>query len=240
MVKVKDHSCLQLVIFCDSRMSQTIEHIRPRIGEGVFLISDVAEILQLPYQKVRYWLIEFWEGRFSKDYRYSLGSKDSRSVNFFTLIEFYTFYQLRSKGLSSQQIQKIYNQLSKDLQTSYPFARTVHTDGRSVWVEALGELVKADGKMQLDLKSLLMPFLDKIEFGTNGLAERFFPLDNSKNIVVDPNHQFGAPTITGTNIKSIVINDFYNSGESVESICDLYCISEAQVLDVIKYYKRAA
>jgi hypothetical protein len=32
----------------------TITHITPCIGEGVFLIKDVAEILLLPYSKVRY------------------------------------------------------------------------------------------------------------------------------------------------------------------------------------------
>ena len=221
-------------------MPNTIEHIKPSLGEGVFLISDVAEILQLPYSKVRRWLIEFWEGKFSKDYRYTLGSKESRSVNFFTLIEFYTFYQLRSMNLTSQRIQKIYNQLAKDLDTKYPFARPLHTDGNSVWVEALGELIKVDGKLQLDLKSILTPFLSKIDFTTDGVAERYFPLDNSKNIVVDPRHQFGAPTITGTNVKSIIINDFYNSGESIESICSLYSLSEVQVKDALRYYQRAA
>ena len=212
----------------------------PKIGEGVFLIRDVAEILQLPYSKVRHWLIEFWEGRFSKDYRYSLGNKDNRTVNFYTLIEFYTFYQLRLNGLSSQKIQKYHHKLSDELGTFYPFARTIHTDGKSIWYESLGELIKADGKKQLDLKHILQPFLNKIHFGADGIAERYFPLNNSENIVIDPHHQFGSPTITGTNIKALIINDFYKSGENVENICNLYSITEAQVLDAIHYYNRAA
>lgn len=219
----------------------TIESINyPKIGEGVFLIRDVSEILLLPYSKVRHWLIEFWEGRFSKDYRYSLGSKDNRSVNFYTLIEFYTFFQLRNKGFTSQKIQRYYRQLSKELNTHHPFARTIHTDGKSIWYEALGELIKADGKRQLDLKYLLESFLDKIEFGANGLAQKYYPLNDSKNIVIDPRHQFGSPTIAGTNIKTLIINDFYKSGESVENICNLYNITEKQVLDAIQYYNRAA
>lgn len=212
----------------------------PKIGEGVFLIRDVSEILLLPYSKVRHWLIEFWEGRFSKDYRYSLGSKDNRSVNFYTLIEFYTFFQLRDKGFSSQKIQKYYIQLAKELNTNHPFARTIHTDGKSIWYDALGELIKADGKHQLDLKHILESFLQKIEFGVDGLAQKYFPLTDSKNIVIDPHHQFGSPTITGTNIKALIINDFYKSGESVENICNLYNITEIQVLDAIQYYNRAA
>lgn len=212
----------------------------PKIGEGIFLLRDVSEILLLPYQRVRYWLVEFWEGRFSKDYRYSLGSKENRSVNFYTLIEFYTFYQLKKQGLSSQKIQKYHQHLSNDLNTYYPFARTIHTDGKSIWYEELDELIKADGKKQLDMKRLLEPFLHKVEFGLSGLAERYFPLNNSRNIVIDPNHQFGAPTITGTNIKAHVIQEFYKSGEEIKNISNLYNISEKQVIDSIQYFNRAA
>jgi uncharacterized protein (DUF433 family) len=93
---------------------------------------------------------------------------------------------------------------------------------------------------QLDLKIILESFLHKIEFGANGLAQKYFPLNDSKNIVVDPRHQFGSPTITGTNIKALIINDFYKSGESVENICNLYNITKIQVLDAIQYYNRAA
>lgn len=212
----------------------------PQVGEGVFLIRDVAEILLLPQSKVRFWLIEFWEGRFSKDYRYSLGTKENRSVNFYTLIEFYTFYHLRSNGLSSQKIQKYHNQLSKELKTQYPFARTIHTDGKYLWYEALGELVKLDGKLQLDFKLLLLPFLRKIEFNSEGLAKKYYPLDNSKNVVVDPKHQFGQPTINGTNIKVSTIFNFYKGGESVKNICNLYDLTLKQVEDAIQYYHRTA
>jgi uncharacterized protein (DUF433 family) len=169
-----------------------------------------------------------------------LGGKENRSVNFYTLIEFYTFYQLKISGLSTQKINTLYKQLAKDLHTQYPFARTIHTDGKSIWYEQLNELVKADGKLQLDMKLLLAPFLKKIDFSNEGLAERYYPLDNSRNIVIDPNHQFGAPTITGTNIKAYTINDFFSNGESIPSICSLYNLSEAQVLDALKYFKRAA
>lgn len=214
--------------------------VHPKIGEGAFLIRDVAEILQLPYSKVRHWLVEFWDSRFASNHKYSLGTNDNRVVNFYTMIEFYTFYHLRKKGLSSQKIQKYHHQLSKYLKTNYPFARTIHTDGKSIWYEALGELIKADGKMQLDLKSFLTPFLSKIEFGKSGLAEKFYPLSNSSSIVIDPKHQFGSPTITGTNIKALIIKEFYSSGETVDSICEFYDLTEKQVTDAIKYYNRAA
>ena len=152
---------------------------KPRLGEGIFLTSDVAEILQLPYSKVRRWIVELWDNRLATDGTYSFGEEGNKAVNFYTLIEFYTFYQLRLKGVSAQKIQKVHKTISKELNTPYPFATNIRTDGKEIWYDYLDELVNANGKKQLDIKAVLEPFLHKIEFGKNILAELYFPLEKS-------------------------------------------------------------
>lgn len=214
--------------------------IEPSLGEGIFLQKDVSQILQLPNKKVQRWLKDFWDGRFACDYTYSFGDEKNKAVNFFTLIEFFTFYHLRKSGLSAQKIQKYHTLLSKELNTIYPFARTIHTDGKSIWYESLDELIKADGKRQIDFKAILEPFLDKIEFGKNGLATRYFPVPNSKKIVVDPKHQFGQPTIFGRNIKTSTIYNLYKGGEPNENICKLYDLSMKEVKDALLFHNPAA
>jgi hypothetical protein len=57
----------------------------PRLGEGVYLAYDVAQILGLPYTKVRRLMTGYWQS-------YTFGSEDSRAINFHALIEFYVFY----------------------------------------------------------------------------------------------------------------------------------------------------
>jgi uncharacterized protein (DUF433 family) len=206
----------------------------PKIGEGIFLPKDISEILQLPYPKVRDWMLDFWAD-------HSFGTKKNRAINFYTLIEFYTFYQLRLQKISSQQIKKAHSIIAKDLDTPYPFAyAAVKTQSKQIWYDYLGNLIKADGKKQPSLKPLIEPFLKKIEFGDNNIAARFYPLSNSKNVVVDPKHQFGQPTIMGTNIQTRTIYDLYNAGETKQNICILYDISVQQVNDTIQYYKRAS
>lgn len=212
----------------------------PRLGEGIFLTSDVAEILQLPYPKVRRWIIELWDNRFAGKGKYSFGEFGNRAVNFYTLIEFYTFYQLRLKGVSAQKIQKAHSIISKELRTSYPFATNISTDGKEIWYEYLDELVSANGKQQLDIKSVLEPFLHRIEFGKNNLAELFFPLDGSRNVVVDPKRQFGQPIIYGRNLRVDTIRKMYEGGESKKNISLLYDLKPSEVDDALSYYKRAS
>jgi uncharacterized protein (DUF433 family) len=212
----------------------------PKIGEGVYLTSDISEILQLPYSKVRRWMVELWDNRLSESRKYSFGDSKNRAVNFYTLIEFYTFFQLRLKGVSVQRILSSHKIISSELQTPYPFATNIRTDGRNIWYDYLDELVNANGTQQLDLKAVLSPFLHKIDFGKNNLAEVFYPLDKSRNIVVDPKRQFGQPTISGRNLRVETLKKLFDGGESKKNICLLYDLKPSEVDDALKYYKRAS
>jgi uncharacterized protein (DUF433 family) len=212
----------------------------PKVGEGVFLTTDVAEILRLPYPKVRRWMFEMWDAKFAQKGKYTFGEEKNKAINFYTLIEFYTFFQLRQKGVSSQKIQKTHSIISKELKTPYPFATNIRTDGREIWYEHLDELINANGKQQLDLKAILEPFLQRVEFGKNNLAEIFFPLEDSKNIVVDPKKQFGQPIIKGRSLQANTIRKMYEGGESKKNICLIYDLKPTEVDDALRYYKRAS
>ena len=212
----------------------------PKLGEGVYLTSDVSQILQLPYSKVRRWMIELWDNKLSHSGTYSFGDPKNRAVNFYTLIEFYTFYQLRLNGVSVQRILSAHKIISRELRTHYPFATNIRTDGKNIWYDYLDELVNANGAQQLDLKAILSPFLHKIDFGKNNLAEIFYPLERSKNIVVDPKRQFGQPTINGRNMRIETIKKLFEGAESKKNICLLYDLKPSEVDDALKYYKRAS
>ncbi len=212
----------------------------PRIGEGIFLTKDVANILRLPYPKVKHWLSEFWDKRFT-DGGHSFGERQNKAVNFYTLIEFYTFYQLREHGFSAQQIQKAYKVIGNDLKTKYPFANEIlRVDDKHIWYEYLGELMKVDDKRKLYIKQLLEPFLHKIDYNADAIAERYFPLGKQKKIIVDPRHQFGQPTVFGTNIKAQTLYDLHQGGETNENIGFLYDLSVDEVNDAISFYLNAA
>ncbi len=223
-------------------MQVNIQNIiqKPTLGEGIFLIKDVAEILQLPYSKVRRWMIDLWDNRFAPQSSYSFGDEKNKAINFYTLIEFYTFYQLRLKKVSSKKIETAHKLISKNLNTPYPFATNIRTDGKEIWYDYLDEIVNTNGKEQIDIKSILEPFLHKIEFGKNNLAELYFPLEKSKNVVIDPKRQFGQPIISGTNLRIETIRKLYNGGETKETISLLYDIKKSKIDDALRYYKRAS
>jgi len=209
-------------------------HVLPKIGEGIFSIHDIAKVLNLPYYKVKQVINGFWSD-------YTFGEKRDRAVNFWTLIEFYTYYKLRELGVKASVIKKAHHEISKHLNTPYPFAKdVVHTDGKSIWYELTELVINANGSQQINIASFIKPFLNKIQFNSNNLAEKYYPLEGSKNIVVDPKFQFGQPVIDGTRIKAELISDYYNAGESVDLICSIYNLKKEQVEDAVTYYKKTA
>jgi len=213
-----------------------------KIGEGIFTIPEVARILDLPTSKVGYWLKEYWQNRFSKHTKknYSWNGA-SKAVNFYTLIEFYVYYQLRAFGVKSVNIQKAHKSVAKYLKTDYPFAHgKLLTDGKSVLFEnKVADIINADDSLQLNMKEIISPFCNRIKFGKDQLPTLFFPSGKSSDVVIDPRHQFGVPTIKGTNIPTETIYRLFRGGETVSIIAQLYDLKVKSVRDVIKYHNAA-
>ncbi len=216
---------------------------RPKLGSGIYTISDAARILQLPAHKVRRWLTEYWNKRFGDEKTsYSWGAGGDKAFSFLALMEFYVFYQLKNAGLSTIKILEAHGRLASLLRTHFPFASaTLLTDGGSILLKlGDGSLIDVKPGFQFYLKEIIEPFCQKIEFGADNLAQRFYPLGKEKGIVVDPRHQFGQPTIVGTNLLPYTIWNHHLAGEKSTFIARIFEISEPQVKTAIEYCKATA
>lgn len=113
------------------------------LGIGLYSIPDVAQILNLEPSFVRRWINEYWNNKFKngkKEVAYR-GSGRDKVIHFYTLIEFYVFYQLRKQGLSAQHIAKCHQIIANGINTQFPFANlTILTDAKRYFIRStLGE-----------------------------------------------------------------------------------------------------
>ena len=225
-------------------MSTTNFHKR-QLGSGIYTIPDISKLLGIPQAKVRRYLNEYWDDRlgkklFNQTYSWSADNK-IKAVNFYTLIELYTCFHLQEMGVSTYQVLKSRTAMSKELNSPYPFASSkLLTDGKKIWYEFKDSIVKADGSRQTDFVEFIKKFAGKIDFNSQKIAERFYPATKNSSIVVDPHHQFGQPTIDGTNINSEVIFSMHESGEPINAISILYDLTAKQVNDAITFHKKLA
>lgn len=220
------------------------QYPKPTIGKGIYTIPDISKILQLPNYRIRYWINEFWNHRFSSNSlkSYSWGEGREKATSFYTLIEFYTFYQLRQNGLSAQKILNAHDVISKKIDTPFPFASSIIlTDGKFIFfsIDDMSTLIHADKSLQSLIIDIIKTFCKKIEFNSSKLAERYYPLGKNNTIVVDPHHQFGQPTIKNTNLLTETVYNIYIGTKSIKSISKLYDINSNQIKDVIKFHAKS-
>lgn len=211
-----------------------------KLGNGIYSIPDLAFILQLPQAKVRRWMNDFWDARLGQKYKgkYSWGEGRDKATNFYTLIEFYVFYQLRENKVGTGTILKAHEAMASQLKTPYPFASSqVLTDGKNILYSLEdGTTINADKSKQIAFREIIENFCKKIEFSPSSLAERYYPLGKQHHIVVDPHHQFGQPIIEKTNLLAETIYDLFQAGESKEFLSRLYNISVKEVNDAVALF----
>lgn len=225
-------------------MSTTVFN-KQQLGAGIYTISDISQLLDIPQSKVGRYLNKYWDERlgrklFNETYSWSINN-NVKAVNFYTLIELFTCFYLQEQGVSPKQILQSREAMSKDLNVPYPFATAnLLTDGRRIWYEFKDCIISADGSRQTNFVEFIKSFAEKIEFNSDKIAKRFYPAGKESIIVVDPHHQFGQPIIDGTNINTELIFSMFESGEPINTIGILYDITEKEVKDVIRFYNKAA
>lgn len=216
------------------------------IGNGIYTVPDVANILRLPYHKVNTWLNEYWDGKLGKAFKgkYSWRIDSTRAVGFHTLVEFYVMMQFAEAGVKPAQVLKAHTELSKSHNTIFPFAQkqiieNISTDGKKIYLNIDGTTITLDGSKQFNLDFIKL-FFKKLEFDNELLATRLWPLGKGKAVVCDPQHKFGQPVIDGTNIQTEAVYKMFLAKEPIPFIASLYELPEQKVKDAINYHKNAA
>lgn len=221
-------------------MNLEIKNEKPRLGEGIFSVSDIAGILKIKPTRSRYLINEYLGNKFKKEqnFNYKIQKVKTDTVNFYALIEIFVFDRLRKINVPSKKITKFHNYLSKKFDTKYPFAITNFiANGKELYFDFKGKWVTGDGTEQIAFKEIIDFLGDKIDYDKeSNIASRYFPLGKNKNIVIDPNYRFGKPILKDTNLIVENIYDLYLAeGKNKDFISNLYNLPIEDVNDVIDY-----
>jgi uncharacterized protein (DUF433 family) len=226
-------------------MKATFEN-KLQLGNGIYTTSEIAQILRISYQKTHLWINKYWDGELGKAYEgeYSWTISNSRAVGFHTLVEFYVMVQFAEAGVNTRQVLNAHKELSKTFDTPFPFANklvleNIHNDGKKIYLHQNGNIITLDGSKQFNLSFIKM-FFKKLEFDSDLLASKYWPIGKEHKIVCDPHHKFGQPIVEGTNIQAEAIFRMHLAKEPISFIAELYEISENKVKDALRYFKTAA
>lgn len=214
------------------------------LGTGIYTISGISDILKISKSKISHIFNYYYNYKLrnSSNHNYLIDIEGHKAVNFLGLVEMKIFYTLREYGINYPTTSKAHEFLSKELGTPYPFAHNeILISGSDILFELDSrDLIKADEAKQTAIKGIVLPFCRKIEYNSKNIAKSYYPLGKDSAVVINPEHQFGEPTIKNTNILVQSIAEMYNAGDSLEFISNMYKIENRDVEDAVLFYNQSA
>lgn len=215
--------------------------------------TEAARFLGLPTSTLRSWT-QGWSYRTEAGERRRgeplilLEDPDSNELSFTNLVEAHVLSAIRRQhGVSMPRVRQALDYIDRHLGIPHPLARAeFQTDGVDLFVDHLGQLVRASKSNQLIMADLLRAHLRRIDRDEHGLARRLFLFTRSEGaeqppvVVIDPRISFGRPVLAGTGIPTEILAGRFSAGETIEELAEDYGCESSLIQEAIRIESRAA
>ncbi len=227
-------------------------HIMPLTGLGLYTLAEAARLSGVPSADLRRWL-----------YGYQVGKGDARrlmpplwrpepsdagldGLSFHDLLEVRFVRHFRHLGISLQTIRIAAQHARELLESPYPFTcRRFQTDGRSIFAEAIdasGDPELLDLKRrQYVMQNVIQPSLVAgLEFD-DGRVRRWYPMERSKAVFLDPTIAFGKPVVADASVRTDILFDAWLAeNKNIRRVASLYEVSTKAVEAAVRFETRLA
>lgn len=210
-------------------------------------IAEAAHYLNIPKATLRSWLLgRNYTTRNGAQNFYPLidiADKKHNLLSFINLVEAHVLAAIRRKhNVELPNIRSALDYTKSQLNVVRPLAeQQFETDGVSLFVEKLGELVNVSANGQKAMKDILFSHLKRIERDPKGIPIKLFPFTRSsrkdnelQSIVIDPSISFGRPSLSTTGIPTSILAERYKAGDSIDMLADDYGAPREAIEEAIR------
>ncbi len=211
------------------------------IGTGLYTISEIAAFTQISAPQVRRWLRGYRAGHQTYPPLWASELNNSllpQALGFHDLLEVRVVYAFRQYGVSLPTIRRACQHAREYFKRPYPLTcQRFLTDGRTVFAEILAQTDETEDTRLLDMvrkqyvfEKVMRPSLRAgIEYDAQGSAQRWFPVDRTRRIVLDPARNFGKPILTKSGVPTETLFAAYRVEQDSRRVAAIY---EAPIPDV--------
>jgi uncharacterized protein (DUF433 family) len=168
-------------------------------------------------------------------------------LSFYNLVEAHVLlFQRQVYGVQLPAVRTAIEHVRATLGLERPLIhQEFYTDGRDLFINELERkvIINASKRGQLGIWQILSLYVKRIDWDTEGLAAKLFPVRASQmdgpRIVIDPKISFGRPVVKGTGITASVLWHRKRLGEGIDDISKDYGLDRSAVEEAISYYKAA-
>ncbi len=182
-------------------------------GVGLYTFQEATRLTGIKSVDLHRWLHGYKSGKKEMPplWETELKGSDLDGLSFHDLLEVRFVKAFREVGVSLQTIRIAARNAREMFNSPYPFTcNRFQSDGKTIFGEAMRETGEQDmldlHKKQFVFEKVIRPFLyEGIEFGAGDRASRWFPVQKSKKVVLDPDIAFGKPIVTDAGIRTDIL-----------------------------------
>lgn len=208
------------------------------LDNPLYTVGEAARFLQLRRDTLKRWLdgAEI-RGRIYPPVIRST-PKGGDEVSWGEFIEAGFLREYRSQDVSLQQMRTFLEKVRARTGTPFPLAhfkpfidenrRLLYDLQKEADLEAGLYLVQpGTATDELQFAPVVEGFLDKVEFGPEGYAERYWPQGKRSPVAIDPERSFGIPQIKG--VRTEIVVEAVEAGEDREVVAHQWGLSISEV-----------
>ena len=200
-----------------------------------YSVAEAAHYLSIPKSTVRAWIA----GMQAFKSVIEPPKQGCSLLSFFNLVEAHALRSLRNRGIELPRIRKSLDFVKKKFGWDRPLIHEgFMTDGVSLFVEHLGNILDAGGDGQIVIREV-MAHLQRIEW-ENSIAARLYPFtrlndtDAPRSVFIDPRYSFGRPILKESRIATAVIAERYKAGDSIDDLAQDYGCSRLEIEEGVR------
>lgn len=168
---------------------------------------------------------------------------DDSRLSFLNLIEAHVLRALRQQhGVALQDVRDAISIAEREhgIDRLLVDPRLKTSAGR-LFLDRYYDLVELTASQQLAMRVVLERYLERIDYGPDGLPARFFPFERipdtggKRVISLNPFVAFGKAVVERRGVSTRIIAERLDAGESKESLIDDYEITEIELEEAILY-----
>lgn len=217
------------------------------IGTGLYTLGEIATFTQIPASQLRRWLRGYRSGHKTCLPLWTSELSDSplpQVLGFHDLLEVRVVHAFRQYGVSLPTIRRACQHAREYFKQSYPLTcQRFLTDGRNVFAEILEQTGEVEDTRLLDMvqkqyvfDKVMRPSLRAdIDYDAKGGAQRWFPVDRTRRIVLDPARNFGKPILTESGVPTETLFAAYQVEQDSRRVAAIYEVSIPDVEAAIRY-----
>lgn len=204
-----------------------------------YSLAEAAHYLNLPLTTLRAWCL----GQRGFRAVIRMDGKNPWALSFLNLVEAHVLAAIRREHkVPLPAVRKALRYVQDHLEVERPLVQAeFETDGLSLFVERLGQLINASKEGQTAMREILQAHLRRIERDGKGLPIKLFLFTRRDGaepgpapVVVDPRIAFGRPVLVGRSVPTAVLADRFKAGESLKELARDYETSPAEIEEAIR------